>query len=411
MARIAMLLDVEEGHFLSTFKLAKDLRARGHSVHYLGLSTAAPLVHQQGFDFIPVLSEILAGQRAAAVASTTSFDLEQALVDGALDGAIERLRPDGLILLSMYYLEALLVECRYHLPVVLLTPQYRHETRARAMEKAIADRFFQMRSEVAQKVLALVGARDRRLRSFGDLAQILTAIPELVLLPRAFDLPELAGDPDVTYVGAGVDLERAEEPFDWEALDPRLPLVYCSLGSQADISPDLARRFFRCVGEAAAARPDLQFLLSVGRGFSLAEIAVRPPNLEVSNWVPQMAVLERAHVMVNHAGSGTVKECILRGVPMVVMPLMRDQFDCARRVVHHGLGLKGEVKGLTAAGLLELIDGVARDPGFRRRVAAMRDWFLADNDAGLGAILVEAAVARGCERQAVGIPRGAAAFP
>src|SRR5262245_53577771 len=120
MARIGMLLDVEEGHFLATFKLAKDLRARGHSVHYLGLSAAEPLVRREGFDFVPVLGEIAASQRAAALSASPSFSLDQNLVGGALDGVIERLRPDGLILLSMYYLEALLIKRRYRLPVVLL---------------------------------------------------------------------------------------------------------------------------------------------------------------------------------------------------------------------------------------------------------------------------------------------------
>jgi len=102
---------------------------------------------------------------------------------------------------------------------------------------------------------------------------------------------------------------------------------------------------------------------------------------------------------VNHGGVGTVKECILKGVPMVTLPLMRDQFDCARRVVHHGLGVDGDLEHLTCEALLALIDTVAGDPEFRRSVETMRERFLSDNTASLGVRLVEAAIARGASGQ------------
>ena len=389
-----MLLDVEEGHFLATFKLAKDLRDRGHEVSYLGLGSAERLVRQQGFDFAPVLDDMLDGTRVANVPGVSFGTLVTAVLRGRLDGVIERLRPDGLVLLSLYYLEALLVARRYRLPVVLLTPQYRFEPRARTMELAVSAHLLAMGADLAREVIALA-AGEGGLRSFRDLVDLLLPIPELVLLPREFDLPQLARDPDVTYVGGGVDLARAEEPFPWEALDGRLPLVYCSLGSQADLQPEAARGFFRCVAEAAAARPDLQFVLSTGKGFAPADFPACPPNLYRSDWVPQLTVLGRAGAMVNHAGAGTVKECIVKGVPMVVLPLMRDQFDCARRVVYHGLGVEGDLKHLTAASLLSNLDAVMGDPGFRQRVGAMRECFLRADAAGLGARRVEEAITGG----------------
>lgn len=397
MSTIAVLLDIEEGHYLSTFGIAKGLRARGHTVCYLGLGGAEALVRQQGFDFIPILGETLTGTRMANLESATATGMTLALIDGRLDAALERLQPDALVLLSLHYLEALIVERRYGLPVVLLTPNYRSYVRARIIERRIGTQLSRMRPFAAQKVLAAIGSGS--MRSFGDLVQLVLPIPELVLLPRAFDLPELAADPDVTYVGAGVDLARSEEPFPWDAVDSTRPLVYCTLGSQADLGPEVARPFFLCVIEAAAARPDLQFVLGVGRGFAPSEFPVRSANLYLAAWIPQLAVLRRAALMVSHAGAGTVKECILNGVPMVVLPMMNDQFACAERVVHHGLGVAGDLPNLTHGELLALIDRVAGEPAFRQRVAAMREHFLRDNDGWLGVRLVEAAVGRGGFRQ------------
>lgn len=395
MARIAFLLDLEEGHVLATFKLARDLRERGHSVHYLGPASAEGLVRGQGFDFTSILGEVARGlARSADVTRSDVSSLQTALLrDRALDGAIGELRPDGMILLSLYYLEALLIRSRYGLPVVLLTTHCRPARREPYVEHSIGERLACLKSDVLKEVLETFAALGFSFRSFRDVSREVLGMPELVLMPRPFDLPELVDDPDVTYAGGGVDLDRTEEPFPWEVLDPGLPLVYCSLGSQCDVAPDTARRFFRCVVDAAATRPDLQFLLSVSPAFQAVDFPARSANLHVSNWVPQVTVLGRASLMVNHGGMGTVKECILQGVPMVVLPLMRDQFNSAKRVVHHGLGVQGDPASLTRDGLLALIDPVLGQPAFRQRIGAMRKRFRETNDSRRGIEVIEAAMA------------------
>jgi zeaxanthin glucosyltransferase len=397
MSRVAFLLDLEEGHFLPTFKLAKDLRSRGHQVFYLGPASAESLVCQQGFDFVPILGEALRG--AARSADAASFDastLEVALLRSQeLDGVIEQLRLDGMILLSLYYLEALLVHCRYRLPVVLLTTHFRAARRERAIEDRISERLASLEPEALQEVLGFFATSGFRFRSFWDVTQVILRIPELVLLPKPFDLPDLADDPHVIYVGDGVDLTRAEEPFPLDVLDSRLPLVYCSLGSQCDLEAHISRRFFQCVVDTAAARPDLQFLLSVSKGFSPAEFPIHSANLVLSSWIPQVTVLGRADLMVNHAGNGTVKECIVRGVPMVVLPFMRDQFNCAQRVIHHGLGVQGDLAQMTPGRLSALIDSVVSQPDFKLRAATMQRRFREADDSQRGVEVVEAAITGG----------------
>ena len=55
MARIVFALDHEEGHCFPTFKLARQLEQRGHTVTYLGLPDTGALVRRQGFSFVPIL--------------------------------------------------------------------------------------------------------------------------------------------------------------------------------------------------------------------------------------------------------------------------------------------------------------------------------------------------------------------
>jgi zeaxanthin glucosyltransferase len=394
MSRIVFLLDLEEGHFLATFKLAKCLRSRGHTIYYLGLANAEGLVRQQGFDFIPILDEVFQGVTRSADADFDVSSLQMALLrNRALDGVIERLRPDGMILLSLYPLESLLMHYRYGLPVVLLTTHCRPALRELYVESSIGERLAGLRSHALREVLDALEASGLGFRSFWQVTQAVLRMPELILVPRPFDLPELVDDPYVTYAGSGVDLARTEEPFAWETLDPRLPLVYCSLGSQCDVEAQTSRRFFQCVIDTAAARPDLQFLLSLSKGFSIAEFPAPSANLHLSNWVPQMTVLGRASLMVNHGGMGSVKECILQGVPMVVLPLVNDEFNCAQRVVHHGLGVQGDATRLTPDGLSALIDSVLTGPAFRQRIAAMQERFRETDDSRRGIEVIETAMA------------------
>ena len=93
-------------------------------------------------------------------------------------------------------------------------------------------------------------------------------------------------------------------------------------------------------------------------------------------------------MVITHAGLGTVKECILCGVPMIVFPIDMDQPDNAKRVVYHGLGASGDLRRVSAsviASLVEQADGSA----VRDNVTRMQQCFLAAERSSLGARLIE----------------------
>lgn len=55
---------------------------------------------------------------------------------------------------------------------------------------------------------------------------------------------------------------------------------------------------------------------------------------------PHSEVLRHASAVVTHAGHGTVIKSLAAGVPVVALPLGRDQLDNAARVVARGAGLR-----------------------------------------------------------------------
>jgi zeaxanthin glucosyltransferase len=105
--------------------------------------------------------------------------------------------------------------------------------------------------------------------------------------------------------------------------------------------------------------------------------------------VPQIPLLERAALMITHGGLGTVKECIFNDTPMVVFPIGRDQPDNAKRIVHHGLGLAGDLAGASPEAIFGLTDRVDREPLFRKRVKQMGDHFRKVEVSGIGVQRIE----------------------
>jgi len=397
-ATVALFCDFEEGHLLISCKLAKELRERGHRVVYLAPASAEPTVRRQGFELVPIFQQLLDGvERSSQVQKAASAQWFGQLVRGeALDEVMASLRPDLVLMLSIYYPEALAVQLRYRVPIVLWAPFCRPSqmTRAALVESWISNRLMDLKASDLEATMKAVTAAGYRFGSFRDLAALVLKMPELVVMPRAIELPEVH-DANTFYVGTGIDPVRVEEPFPWSEIAGGRYLIYASMGSQGEIVPDDTRRFFQAVLGVAAAHPEWQILLSVGRAFDPAELAPLPANLHASRWMPQLDVLRHVDLMVTHGGAGTVKEAILLGVPLVVLPLMRDQFEMAKRIVHHRLGVAGKLAEVTAETLGGLIGEAAGDGELKGRVATMQQLFRAEDESSLAVDIVEAVLGGG----------------
>jgi UDP:flavonoid glycosyltransferase YjiC (YdhE family) len=155
-----------------------------------------------------------------------------------------------------------------------------------------------------------------------------------------------------------------------EAGDPR-PLIFASLGSQVHRVP-WAEMWFRQVAAVLARRSDWHGILAVGEALAprLADRAI-PGRLSIVAWAPQRLVLDRAAVALIHGGLGSVKECIVAGVPMALFPTGHDQVGNALRVAARGLGLVGSPRGGRRPKIEAMVETLLGDRVRRVRVAAM----------------------------------------
>ena len=153
----------------------------------------------------------------------------------------------------------------------------------------------------------------------------------IVSLPREFDP---WANPPAGVVHAGPIAEEAPgtnwEPA-WPDDDDR-PLVIVSMGTTYMGHEQLLGR----VAEGLADQ-EARILILTGHELAPDEVLARE-GIVVESYVPHAAVLPMASLVVTHAGSGTLMAAFSAGVPVVCIPLGRDQHANARRVDELGLG-------------------------------------------------------------------------
>lgn len=387
MAKIAILVDGEVAHVSPTFKIAKELAHRGHQICYVGLAPARGLVSQRGFSFIALGQSLVGAESTTADTGPILSMLFQSIVRGdILDPVVESIAPQVIITLSVFCLIALTLTYRYRIPVVLLRTQCTLLSRRDELRNSITTGLLQATGNVAE-LCRLIQRSGITVSSVADLTDLALAMPEIVLLPRDFE-PE--GDyvtEQTVYAGAALETETPGESFPWEMVDLSRKIIYCSLGTRPDLQRKISLQFFRMVIDAIADQPEFQLILSTGRRISPEELGRAASNIHITDWVSQDEVLKRAALMITHGGLGSIKECICAGVPMVVFPVMRDQFCGAERVVRLGLGVRGEITTVSAEEFLDMIKTVSDSPAFKSQVMTMREHFLcSDLDAAVALI-------------------------
>ncbi len=88
-----------------------------------------------------------------------------------------------------------------------------------------------------------------------------------------------------------------------------------------------------------------------------------PENVDIRSTAPHGQVFPEASVVVTHVGHGAVMRALACGLPLVCIPMGRDQNDVAARVVARGAGLRLSQNASIPA-LRRAIQRVLDEPGF-----------------------------------------------
>jgi MGT family glycosyltransferase len=199
----------------------------------------------------------------------------------------------------------------------------------------------------------------RRASGLGPVASVLENFERadrlLLLTSRAFEYESYSPPENVRVVGP-----RLDDPAwagDWTPPAGEAPLVLVGMSSTYMDHADALQRVASALGQLP-----VRGLVTTGPSVDPEEIEA-PANVTVVQRAPHSEVLRHASAVVTHAGHGTVIKALAAGVPVVALPLGRDQLDNAARVAHHGAGLRLKPKVKPEA-IAKAVRRVLDEPAF-----------------------------------------------
>ena len=401
------------GHINPCMSLAERLRERGHKIAFCTGASVAPTVADEGYErfafeaLARYLGEVTGGNRDddpalyrtlncryTTITETNPIEklhrVQRLLLEmsaGSISSQVQDLtriakdwRPDVIVADAMMWAPMTVLHETIRLPVVpfsfyagCLIPGSKIAPAGlglppstgwaslsrnvfargvmRALTGRVREKVNQIRKEMGLSALSTsVHAHSSRMPLY-----VVASTREFDYLRR--DLP-----PSVEYAG----------PCLWEsrrnhANNQALPLatsdetIYVSEGTAQVGAPFLIRP----VIEALAAE-NVQVIATTGVQRSVETLgAPLSSNVVVRQWISQMGLFERTSVVISTGGSGTVRQALWFGIPILAAPLEWDQTENAQRLVNCGAGIRISLASCRADVIKPLVRMLQTDPSFR----------------------------------------------
>ena len=166
-----------------------------------------------------------------------------------------------------------------------------------------------------------------------------------------------------------------------ERLGRERPAVLASVSTVGAMDAHLVRE----VGQAVDGK-DLDVVLTVAAAGALPPL---PDNVRIVRFMPHGALLPRVAAVVSHAGNGTVTRAACAGVPLLLLPDGKDQFDVARGAAAAGIALVLDREDADATRVRITLRTLLDEPEFRTRARQLAQRAAHDDAAATAAEAVE----------------------
>jgi MGT family glycosyltransferase len=196
------------------------------------------------------------------------------------------------------------------------------------------------------------------------------AARNFVLTSPSFDLVSDSPALNERYLGPVLDDPAWASAETWTPPWPagnQDPLVLVGLSSTYQGQQQALQN---CV--AALSPLPVRALVTLGPALPADAITPPTPNIRVVQTAPHSHVLRHAAAAITHCCHFTTMRAQACGVPLVCLPMGRDQNDTAARVVHRGAGVRLEPTA-SAAAIRRAVQAVLHEPRFRAGAATLRD--------------------------------------
>ena len=367
MARILWVACAEPGSLYPAVPLALGLVRRGHDLTVLCEPGSRETFASLGLAFEPAreLSSVeppeRGGGRAAKLAWHARYvralyaDTSRALAAGAFDAVmVDPLEPgadfaaEAAGVPSFSYVHWRMKETGADVPFC-----FHYWDRTRPAEEAFVEWWNEQR--------ALVGLgpeprppQEHRWYRHSRLLTLILGLPELVD-PKG-DLPPYAVRVGPTVWEPPLD----EPPPEWVGgLGDERPAVLGSVSTVGAGDAQLAAALVEAV-----AGEDIDVVLT---GAATATIPPLPENVRLVPFVPHGTVLPRVAAVVSHGGNGTVTRAACAGVPLLLLPQGKDQFEVARGAAAAGIAIALDRREAESRRVRTALRSLLYEPDFRTR--------------------------------------------
>jgi MGT family glycosyltransferase len=194
----------------------------------------------------------------------------------------------------------------------------------------------------------------------------------LIMTSKAFDFPIDPLPANVKYVGPVLDdpdwVSSWQNP--WPSNDKR-PLVVVGLSSTFQNQKQVLTNCIEALGKL-----DVRGLVTLGLAME-NENFIAPENVKVIAGASHADIFPHVDCVITHAGHGTVMRALANGVPMVCLPMGRDQGDNASKVVYHKAGIRLTAKS-DPEKIANAVRKVLNDTNYKKQARIIGDKILED---------------------------------
>ena len=361
MTHFGILCPPTTGHLNTMIPLGQELQKRGHRLTYFGVLDAKPRILAAGFEFQALgTAEFPTGKISQSLTPLQKLSGFAALqhpielirygVSVFLREAPTAMREAGIeaLLVDQASLEGGSIADRLQIPFVsvcsalpfnqedgvppFFTPwNYQASTWTHWRNRL----GYGILNRVMKPIWDVIAEyrQQWQLRPYTHPNDAYSPMAHISQQPAEFEFPRTALPSSFHFTGPYYSSSsRQPVAFPFEKLTGQ-PLVYASMGTlQND-----RQTIFHSIAESCLGL-DIQLVISLGGAVNPEALPELPGSPLIVGYAPQLELLSKAALTINHAGTNTVLEALSHGVPMVSMPVTNDQPGVGTRLAWVGAG-------------------------------------------------------------------------
>ena len=116
----------------------------------------------------------------------------------------------------------------------------------------------------------------------------------------------------------------------------------------------------------------INLIVTLGRDKDPADFGPQPANVHIERYIPQSLLLPHCDLMVMHGGSNSLLAALDVGLPLVVVPLIADQFFNAEVTQRLRLGQVVRTRATDPGRIRAAVDEVLANPLYRQTAARLQ---------------------------------------